>query len=278
MRAIVRDVEGVSLRRVAVPEVAAPDDVIVEIAVAGVCRTDLRVADGELGAPRVVLGHEAAGTVVAHGPAADVEVGARVTIVPIDGRGAWLGVDRDGVFADRVRVPAAQVRTLPRALPWALGAYVEPVAAALGVLRAIAPGARVLVDGTNRIAALTARILDAHGAHVVREAAPGSVDAVVETGAAFAPLLATLRPGGTLVVKSRGAAVATIDPSILVARELTVRGVGHGDFGDAIAWLAERRIVVEDLLGPARPLEAFAAVLADARASEAQKQLFTCAG
>ena len=286
MRAIVRDERGVGLRRVPTPRGGA-GEVIVAIRAAGVCRTDLRVA-GEAG-PSVILGHEAAGVVVGSGE--------RVTIIPwVDRAGAgpaaepsgapgatspthgWLGVDRDGVFAEQVAVPAAQVRRLPDGMSFALGAYVEPVAAAMGALRApIGPGTRVLVGGANRIAELTARVVAAAGATVVR-APDGAVDVAIESDGALAPLIAALRPGGTLVVKSRTAAPAALDLAAMVAGELIVRGLGHGSFDAAIDWLASGRIVVDDLIAPARPLEDWAGVFAAARGSEAHKQMFAVAG
>ncbi|HZU80273.1 MAG TPA: zinc-dependent alcohol dehydrogenase family protein [Acidimicrobiales bacterium] len=64
-----------------------PGQVLVEVTVCGVCRTDLHVAEGDLPVHRrgVVPGHEVVGRVVAHGPgAAQVPVGTRVGI-------AWLG-------------------------------------------------------------------------------------------------------------------------------------------------------------------------------------------
>jgi L-iditol 2-dehydrogenase len=276
MRAVVRDADGVRLRRVAAPRLGGERDAIVEIAYGGVCRTDLEVADGRLGAPPVILGHEVAGRVAALGAAVrDLAVGDPVVVVPWDDAGAWLGVDRDGGFAERLRVDAARLRRLPPAVPLALGAYVEPVAAALGVLRAVAPGDRVLVGGDNRIAALTRRVLEAHRQVAVVREPDGPVDVAIESAGAdgLGALIAALRPGGTLVVKSRRAAPATIDLGGLVARELTVRALGHGSFAQAIDWLASGRLAVDDLLAPARPLEEIAEVLREARRSEAQKPM-----
>jgi len=56
-----------------------------------------------------------------------------------------------------------------------------------------------------------------------------------------------------------------------------VRGASHGSFAAAVDWLAARRIAIDDLLAPARPLEAFAEVFAAARAGERHKQMFAIA-
>lgn len=265
MRALVRDELGVALRRVPVPVLAHDDDVIVEVAVAGVCRTDLAVADGTLGKSPIVLGHELAGVVIAGA----VPVGTRVTVIPFSEEG-WLGVHRDGGFAERVRVSRACVRALPDELTFELGAYVEPVAAALGAIAWIPSGARVKIGGEGRIAELTARVVRAHGGEVV----DGACEVAIETDGVLAPLVDALEPGGTLIVKSRRPRAVPLDLDEARARGVVVRGVGHGSFDTAIAWLAYGTLEVGDLLAPPRPLDDHEAVLGDARASESQKQMF----
>jgi threonine dehydrogenase-like Zn-dependent dehydrogenase len=272
MRALIRDRAGVRLEEVAAPH----GEVVIDVAYAGVCRTDLAVADGRLGAPRVILGHELSGWLD----------GAPVTAIPFTACGEcdrcpscarWLGVDVDGAFAERVAVPASAVVPLPRELPLVAGAYVEPVAAALGALPAISRGARVLVSGAGRIAELSARVIAAHGAivarHVPGEPVPRGFDVAVEHGGDAPALVSALRAGGTLIVKSRERAAAAFDLGELVARDLCVRGASHGSFAAAVDWLASRRIIIDDLLAPPRPLDDFAAVLADAR-DESRKQVF----
>jgi propanol-preferring alcohol dehydrogenase len=65
----------------------APDEILVEIAACGVCRTDLHVVDGELPEPKLPLvpGHEIVGRVAAVGSAAaGLAVGERIGV-------PWLG-------------------------------------------------------------------------------------------------------------------------------------------------------------------------------------------
>lgn len=232
MKAILRARDRVVLADVPDPTPGA-GEVVVDVAYAGVCRTDLAVAAGVIAvAPGRVLGHELSGHV-------DV---TPVTIIPFDADGRWLGIDRDGAFAERVCVPAAQVIALPPSLPLALGAYVEPVAAAMGAVAGIGPGDRVCVTGDGRIAELTARVVAACGATVERST---NAARVIDVGADVMSRRARMR---------------------------------HGSFHAAIDWLHSRRVVVDDLLAAARPLAAFEAVFEDARASEAQKQMFAIGG
>jgi threonine dehydrogenase-like Zn-dependent dehydrogenase len=300
MRALVREVDDVRLRQVPRPVVARSDDVVVRVAVAGVCRTDVRVARGELGTPPLILGHEFSGVVEDLGPGAgDLRLGERVTVVPLIPCGRcpgclsraachapqWLGLDLDGSFADFVRVPASCVLRLPPGLDLRRGAYVEPVAAALAVLRAgIDRDHVVVVGGRNRIATLAVRVLAAHGVTTIVRYDPdwdppppeGSADVAIEsTGTHGLDALAgSLRPGGTLVLKSRDVRARDFDLGRFVARDLAIRGFSHGSFPEAIRWLVEDRLPLDDLLAPPRPLEAYREVLDEAENGEAEKRFF----
>jgi L-iditol 2-dehydrogenase len=271
MYALVRGCEGVVLERRHAPD-PRPDEVAIDVAFAGVCRTDLAVADGSApSAPRVVLGHELAGRIAAIGCAVrGLKLGQPVSAVPfIESR--WLGIDLDGAFAERVCVPVRCLVRLPDTMPLLRAVYVEPLAAALGSLPAIARGARVRIGGAGRIAELTSRVVSAHGAHVVHE---GPCDVAIEHDGNAGALIAALRRGGTLVLKSRARRALALDAGEIVERELIVRGASHGSFDAAVDWLHAGRVVIDDLLAPPRTLNEFEGVLAAARASEREKQVF----
>jgi propanol-preferring alcohol dehydrogenase len=67
------------------PEPEGPE-VLLRVHACAVCRTDLHIASGELETPRLplILGHQIVATVVAAGPEAELEAGARVGV-------PWLG-------------------------------------------------------------------------------------------------------------------------------------------------------------------------------------------
>lgn len=299
MRALVREGRRLVLRQAPRPPVATPDDVLIRVALAGICRTDLYVAEGRLHChDPVILGHEFAGVVRTVGSAVrNLQLGDLVTVKPWVRCGrcrecaaggeclhpGMLGVDRDGAFADYVCVPADTVYPLPAVSP-RVGAYVEPVAASLAVLNApIDRSARGLIHGGNRIAQLTAKIMALHGFTDVTLFDPdtvqydldeGAYDFAVETVAtteALAELVRAVRPGGTIVLKSRPFASPAIDVRAAVLKELTFRAVNYGPFPEAIELLASGRLVVEDLLGPTYPLEQFEQAFADAAAGEGRK-------
>jgi threonine dehydrogenase-like Zn-dependent dehydrogenase len=140
-------------------------------------RRDAVLAPGDV----LVMGHEIAGTVAAHGPGADgPPVGTPVAVNPIFGCGACArcaaGEDNlcvartvvgctpeaPGGFAELVDVPARCVHVLPDGLSLEWGALVEPLCVgAHGVrLAALAPADTVLVIGGGIVglgAALAAR-------------------------------------------------------------------------------------------------------------------------
>jgi threonine dehydrogenase-like Zn-dependent dehydrogenase len=293
MAAIVRRRGAVALEDVPVPERRVGDR-IVDVRRAGICRTDLFVADGMIPvADGLVLGHELSGTVD----------GRRATVVPIlpcgrcaacaslperCARPTFLGIGAPGAFASRVRVPEPCVREVPGSMSDEEAAFVEPFAAALAVLSApIRRGARVAVLGRNRIATLVHRIVaHATGREPARLDESGPIeehshDVVVETvptGAALDVAVRALAPGGVLVLKSRPVERAPLDVARVVQKEITLVGVRYAPFGDAIRWIAERRVEIDDLFGPVLPLARWSEALDLARRPAAPKVFFAPEG
>lgn len=305
MRAVVREAGRVALREVPRPEIRSADDVIVRVAVAGICRTDLYAAQGRLGgAGPLILGHEFAGTVEAVGAhVTQVVPGTRVTVMPWVGCGhcagcvsLWagvslpclrpqmLGVDLPGAFAELVCVPASAVYALPEGLPLAAGAYVEPIAASLAVLKAgVTAAERGLIYGENRIARLTYQVLAAHGfarvdlydpaiaGRAPEEAAYDFVVETVATAPALAGVLRSVRPGGKVVLKSRPCQPVELDLRAAVLKEITLHAVNYSPFPAAIELAADTRFDLSGLLGPVFPLDQFEEAFRVAEGSEARK-------
>jgi L-iditol 2-dehydrogenase len=172
-----------------VPEIA-PDEVLIRVKACGICGSDVHGMDGSTGRriPPIVMGHEAAGEIVAVGAeAGDWREGDRVTFdsTIYCGRCAYclkgqvnlcdnrqvLGVScteyrRQGAFAEYVAVPARVLCPLPDGLPYEWAAMVEPVSVAVhGVDRAqIKAGDRVAAIGVGMIGLLVVQVLKAKGA------------------------------------------------------------------------------------------------------------------
>jgi L-iditol 2-dehydrogenase len=275
LKAIVLDRLGLSATEVEAP-VPRAGEVLVEVAYAGLCRTDLYVAEGRIPCekPRI-LGHELSGRVVGSGE--------HVTVDPRVGSG-FFGIERDGAFAELIAVPEANLVRLPRDLPLELGAYVEPVAATLAVGKSgIWPWERGLVWGTGRIAELLLRTLAALGfEHVEQRDASSAVpesafDFAIETSldeTGFEHVVRALKPGGRLVLKSRTLAPVAFPLASLVKKEIQIRAVHYGSFELAVELIATGRLDVRPLLGEARSLLDAEAVFGEARRGEQKKPMF----
>jgi L-iditol 2-dehydrogenase len=301
MKAIVKRGREVSLAEVPCP-CPGPGEILVRVAVAGLCRTDLAVAAGKVPCPDpLLLGHEFSGWIAELGSGVQGwRPGERVAIMPIvpceacancqAGRGlsclrrCMLGLDRDGAFAEFVSVPTSCVYRLPGGVSLLAGAYAEPVAAALGVLNAdLHPQQKGLIYGTNRFSRLIASILRARGfadltLHTPETGssalAEDAYDFLIETKASscvLAELIRAARPGATIVLRSRDPQPVSLNLLDALPKELTFRAVHYGPFPTAIALLAEGRLDLTELLGPLYPLDAWEQAFTRAQDSEAVK-------
>jgi L-iditol 2-dehydrogenase len=167
-----------------------PEDVLVQVEACGICGSDIHGYDGSTGRriPPLVMGHEAAGIVVATGEnVTDLPQGTRVTFDSMvscgrcgfcrDGHGNLcdnrmvLGVScgeyrRHGAFAERISVPRRIVYRLPDSLPFEHAALVEAVSVAVHAAN-VTPmklGDTAVVVGAGMIGLLTLQAIRAAGA------------------------------------------------------------------------------------------------------------------
>jgi len=171
-----------------VPSPAA-DEVLIQVAACGICGSDVHGFDGSTGRriPPLVMGHEAAGVIVAVGTAVHTyAIGERVTFdstiscgscrfckegaVNLCDRREVLGVScgdyrRNGAFAEYVAVPARIVYRLPDSLSFADAAMIEAVSVALHAVGLTAPekDSSALVVGAGMIGLLILQSLRVAG-------------------------------------------------------------------------------------------------------------------
>lgn len=170
----------------------APDQLVLEVRACGLCGTDVHILDGEYPAtPNIALGHECAGVVVEVGAAVrEFRPGDRVAIDPNTACRACaacrrgdghlcahleaLGVTRDGGFAERCVVPAAQAYQLPDDMDFEAAALAEPLSCCLhGLdLAGVRSGNRVIVLGAGPIGLLMTQLVRAAGAAWILVADP----------------------------------------------------------------------------------------------------------
>lgn len=287
-----------------------PGEAIVRVLLAGICGTDLEILAGYKGSR--VLGHEMVGIVevcedepwIGRRVVSEINIGCgrcsrcRGGLARHCERRQVLGlVDRDGVFAERVAVPVANLHEVPETIEDELAVWTEPLAAALAVWDAgMEPGDDVLVLGDGRLGALIAlglgergacvRVVGKHREKLQRLEALGleTIDGppepvfacVVEAtgspeGAEAAR--AWVRPRGTLVLKSTMHGKVSLDLSRVVVDELRLVGSRCGDFAPALELLARGGLPLKELVSAVYPLAEAPAALAHAARPDAFKVL-----
>ena len=261
--------------------VVADGQVALDVRLAGICGSDLHGYRGHPGPrrPPLVLGHEAVGTVPGRS--------GRFTVFPLVACGecaacergdanlceqrGLLGLDRPGVFAERVAVGEDQLVPIPDTLDDRAAVLAEPLATSVAALRTSAhPEADpVLVLGAGPIGLLAIFLCTARGRRaVVVEPLPArraqaralGADVVHADAAALEPrafdlaldavaveaswtaAIDTVRSGGEVVVIGLGQDAGTLPVGQLVRRGVTVRGhyaYAREDFETALALLGD---------------------------------------
>lgn len=193
-----------------------------------------------------------------------------------------LGIrGRHGAFAEYLCLPVANLHRVPDDVSTDAAVFVEPLAAALAIqdqLR-VRPSDRVLIVGAGKLGQLIAQTLALTGcallvacrspareallaARAIATAAPDTIsarafDIAIEcTGnpSGFDLARRSLRPRGTLVLKSTYAGALTLDASALVVDELTLVGSRCGPFAPALRLLSARHVDPTPLIHARYPL------------------------
>jgi threonine dehydrogenase-like Zn-dependent dehydrogenase len=188
----------------------APGEVLISVAAAGICGSELSgfLGHNSLRVPPLIMGHEcsgqvaqAAGETFATGDIA--AVGARVTFNPLIACGTCdqclarrpnlcrqrrlIGAHRPGAFAQYVAVPARQCYPLPNQLPLIAGALVEPLACSIRAV-ALAGVQRyecLLILGAGPIGLCAVAAARAQGVEqiIVSDVAPQRLEIALRWGA-----------------------------------------------------------------------------------------------
>ncbi|MDP6544384.1 MAG: alcohol dehydrogenase catalytic domain-containing protein [Phycisphaerae bacterium] len=268
--------------------VPGPDEVLVAVETVGICRTDLEILKGYMGFAGVIghefVGTVIDGPDEWISRRIVAEINCNCGVCEFCGTGlgnhcpdrSVIGiVGRDGVMAQQAIVPLANLHQLPDSLSNDRAVFVEPLAAALRIAQQVdLVGANVVVLGDGRLGQLAARALRGpaaslllvgrHAGKLQLAAAVGidtrllqeftpdrSADVVVDaTGSSegFELALRTVRPLGTVVLKSTFAADSGMNLAPVAIDEITVVGSRCGPFAGAIEALDTGQIEVTDLI------------------------------
>jgi threonine dehydrogenase-like Zn-dependent dehydrogenase len=187
-----------------------------------------------------------------------------------------LGIrGRDGALAELFCLPAANLHRVPEGMPDEVAVFTELLAAACEVLQQVhvRPDDRVIVLGDGKLGLLVAQVLALTGCDLLAvgrhegklailaalgiptslgsKGVCGKADVVVEcTGRAEGFLAAreSVRPAGTLVLKSTYHALTEVDLSSLVVDEVRLVGSRCGPFPAALQLLRRGLVDVNPLI------------------------------
>ena len=314
MRGLYLDAGELSYREDLPEPDPALGNVEVQVLQAGVCATDLALRRGYMGF-RGIPGHEFVG-VAKSGPLAGQRVVGDINAACGDcpecdakdphhcRNRTVLGIlGHGGAFAERLRLPAANLLAVPESVSTDAATFVEPLAAALEIEEQLPSvrGQRVLVAGDGRLGLLCAWALHLAGAEVTvagrhsdrqkllptgtrhvtdwleEDGHPetGFDIAVEATGAAavLSRLFGVVRPRGTIVLKTTLESATPIDLSPLVIDEVQLIGSRCGPFDRALDLLAQDLVPVERLVADRFSLADGAAALDRAAAGGVLKVL-----
>jgi L-iditol 2-dehydrogenase len=305
MKALINGDISAIIQDVPKPKPTANGEVLIRVAFAALCRTDLLAAEKKIGAAKqVILGHEFSGVISDIGGVSEhLRKGDRVTVHPEIPCGRcygcqqndpstcsnpeFLGINRDGAFAEYIVVPESSVYQLPPSVSLKSGIYLEPVAASLAVLNAgIQPKQSGIILGDDRIAWLTHRILIAKGFQNIQVYAlsrettmlkSDSYDFVIETLMTqdlFTEMVRLVRPRGKIILKSRQTSGVEFMLAPLLRKESVIHPVHYGSFKEAIELLSSGQLAIDDLLGDSYPLEDFQGAFATTQRDSSRKVFF----
>lgn len=294
------------------PEPSA-DSAIVRVTLAGICNTDLELVKGYMGFSGI-LGHEFAGRIEEGPPewqgqrvVGEINFSCETCQVCHEGlqrhcpSRSVMGILRaDGCFAEYVRVPIANLHTVPERVSDERAVFTEPLAAAFEVLEQVhvEPGRDCLVLGDGKLGLLVAQVLHLAGARVVcvghhpeklailarrdiqtvlaADWRPSPTSIVIEatgTASGFERAVAATKPRGTLVLKSTVGHRPKIDLAPLVVNEIKVVGSRCGPFPPALRALELGTVDVDSLVAERVPLARAAEGLSRASAKGSLKVL-----
>jgi len=261
-----------------------PDEALIRVVAAGICRTDIEITQGYMDF-RGILGHEFVGAVLECRSAPEL-IGKRVVgeinIAPgakddlerrhLPERSVLGIVGKDGCFAELITLPVENLHLVPDEVSSLSAVFVEPLAAANEIIEQVSIGAgdKTAVIGDGKLGLLVARVLVLSGAEVTvigrhdhklriaesfgaraileSEKVGRTFDLVVDCSGSPSGLqaaLSLLRPRGLLVLKTTTAVAPDFHTAQIVIDEITVVGSRCGPFAPALKLLGALKVLID---------------------------------
>jgi threonine dehydrogenase-like Zn-dependent dehydrogenase len=236
--------------------VLQPEDVLIRVAYAGICGSELSgyLGHNALRVPPLVMGHEFSGEIAALGEQAlthnpRLKLGQRVTANPMIYCGKCdycqsgdthlcssrrlVGAHRPGAFAGYTTVPAWMVIPLPDGVDLRKAALTEPVAVSVRIAAAAGnvQGETMLITGAGTVGILTLQLLQQNGAAriFITDTDPDRLAVAASLGGeALNPLEADVAQAVRAATGGKGAAAAVDAVGKAVTRDQCVKSVRPG--------------------------------------------------
>jgi L-iditol 2-dehydrogenase len=242
-------------------------EVVVAVRAAGICGSDVHGFLGATGRrrPGVVMGHEAAGDVIAIGRGVtSVKEGERVALRSIlacgrcdrcrrgqpnictDRRG--MGMHFDGAYAEQALVPDTLLLPLPDTLSYQDGALIEPLAVAMHAVNRTPFELMdfVVVVGAGAIGLLTlvAARLRGAGSIVVTDLSPHRLEVARSLGADLTIDVRTTDPVAAIAADTDGRGADAVFEAVGVAATVS-QSVAVARPGGQVTWIGNSAPIVE---------------------------------
>jgi len=299
------------------PPVPQAGEIPVRVLAAGLCETDLQLAQGYMGF-QGVLGHEfvgiaEGGTWAGRRVVGEINCSCHRCATCQRGQAnhcphrTVLGIlNRDGAFAERVWLPERNLHPVPDTVPDWQAVFTEPLAAAfrIGEQIPLAAGEETVVLGDGRLGNLCAQVLHRTGCRVTvvgkhprklallqqlniatrllsqADDCRGAELVVDCTGSptGLETALRLVRPRGTVVLKTTVASPHQLSLAPVVIDEVNVVGSRCGPFLPALQALERHEIDLAPLVEQIIPLDQVPAAIDRARTTPVLKILIDVAG
>lgn len=239
--------------------------ILVDVIISGICRTDIYVANDILKHNNVILGHEFSGRVSESNNSKFVK-NDFVACLPIFSDSTMLGVDHNGSFSNQIIVDQEQLYLLDKdKIDPYTAAYLEPICASMSPLKShfINQKMNIGLIGNGRIAELTILILDIYGYKVstinnIESIDSNYFDCIIETNISNNDLLhipRILKNNGLLVIKSRNPHLFSINFYEFVKKDIKIEFLYYYDMNKSISFAYEYKNEFKYLFGTTYSLE-----------------------
>ncbi len=235
-------------------------ELLVNVFLSGICRTDLYVANDLLEHKNVILGHEFSG-IISDSKSNLFIKNDFIACLPIFSDSTMLGVDYNGCFSQQVIINEKQAYILNKSkIDAYTAAYLEPICASMSPLNSkfIHKNMKIGLIGQGRIAELTQLILNISGYKTTLLKNIDSIDSnffdcIIETSVSNNDLIhipRILKKNGLFIVKSRNPNLFNINFYEFVKKDLKIECLYYYDMNKSILFAYQYKNEFQYLFGP----------------------------